>query len=155
MSFRVTALPEKITGLLFIHTLFNWEQFTKVHAVSSLRTSPHPSHFWHDLLGAKSLLSEIVGKFLTEGNYLESAGLKLRILTFLLQTQSSARGERLTDWAIKTVNIFRWVRCWYMSIEIANLSQCILTYISNLFLRFQTDCEDSIYWIVWYIIKYI
>ena len=31
-------------NLVFIHTIFNCEQFTKVRAVSSLRTTPHPSH---------------------------------------------------------------------------------------------------------------
>ena len=51
-------------NLLFIHTLYNFYKFTKVGAVSSLRTFSPPIP-WHDLintlLGAKSLLSVIVG----------------------------------------------------------------------------------------------
>ena len=90
-------------NLLFIHTLFNCEWFTKVRALSSLRTSLHPSHLIqpHQLLDVKSLLSVIVGYFLTEGNYL-GVSLELGIQTFLLQTHRSARGERLTDLATKT-----------------------------------------------------
>ena len=51
-------------GLLFIHTLLNLNRNSKVQAVSSLRTFSTPIP-WHDLihtlLGAKSLLSVIVG----------------------------------------------------------------------------------------------
>ena len=36
--------PKLHNNLVFIHTLFNFEQFTKVQAVSSLQTSLHPSH---------------------------------------------------------------------------------------------------------------
>ena len=47
-------------NLLFIHTLFDLEQFTKVQAMSS-RTSPIRHDLIHTLSSAKSLLSVIVG----------------------------------------------------------------------------------------------
>ena len=86
-------------NLLFIHTLSNLNRNSKVRAVSSLRTFS-TSIPWHDLihtlLGAKSLLSVIVGKFLTEANFLESAGLELG-RTFLLRTHSRLARQALNQ----------------------------------------------------------
>ena len=50
---------------------------------------------------AKSSLSIVDGEFHIEGNYLESAGLRLGIRTRLVQTHGSAQGEHLTNRATK------------------------------------------------------